>query len=321
VVVAGTWNVENLFRPGGGFGPDTVAAYEAKLDALAATITAQNPDVLGVQEVGQPEALADLVGRLEGTWHTVVSAHFDAHHPIRVAVIARHPLTVLSDTAGFPPEVAPVQVDDANQAPVAAMGRGVLAVQFEPVAGVVVRFVVCHLKSKLLSYPPTTAGATRFNPRDEGERARYAGYALYRRTAEATTVRATVDTLLHDQPTRPLILVGDLNDEPQAATTQILYGPPGSQLGTTGFDRPDQGDAARLWNLAATIPAEQRFSRIYQGQPELIDHILVNHAVIATVDTVAAITDRRLPSIGDNPTTRRGATDSDHAPIFGHLSL
>ena len=61
MVAVGTWNLENLYRPGGQFGPRTQAAYEAKLATLAATITLLAPDVLAVQEVGQPEALADLV--------------------------------------------------------------------------------------------------------------------------------------------------------------------------------------------------------------------------------------------------------------------
>src|SRR5690348_10556839 len=98
MVVVGTWNLENLFRPGGDFGPKDVAAYPGKLAALAATINAQTPDVLGVQEVGQPEALADLVALLDGTWHTILSEHFDAAHPIRVGVLSRHPLTKVADT-------------------------------------------------------------------------------------------------------------------------------------------------------------------------------------------------------------------------------
>ena len=61
----GTWNLENLFRPGPG-GPSTDAVYQAKLDSLAATITALAPDVLAVQEVGDPAALADLAARVGG---------------------------------------------------------------------------------------------------------------------------------------------------------------------------------------------------------------------------------------------------------------
>lgn len=56
-----TWNLENLFRSGDDAGPESAAAYEAKLKALAETITELALDVLAVQEVGEPEALTDLV--------------------------------------------------------------------------------------------------------------------------------------------------------------------------------------------------------------------------------------------------------------------
>ena len=77
-----------------------------------------------------------------------------------------------------------------------------------------------HLKSKLLTYP-----GGRFAPHDEDQRARFGAYALYRRAAEAVTVRVHADTVLdgHGQERR-LIVLGDLNDTPQAATTQLLYG-------------------------------------------------------------------------------------------------
>jgi hypothetical protein len=68
MVMIGTWNLENLFRPGGASGPRTQAGYDAKLVTLAATITRLTPDVLAVQEVGQSEALVDLVALLAGPW-------------------------------------------------------------------------------------------------------------------------------------------------------------------------------------------------------------------------------------------------------------
>ena len=70
MVTLATWNLENLFRPGQEGGPDSDQEYRAKLKSLATTITSMNPDVLAVQEVGEPEALADLVGELDGQWHT-----------------------------------------------------------------------------------------------------------------------------------------------------------------------------------------------------------------------------------------------------------
>jgi hypothetical protein len=59
---------------------------------------------------------------------------------------------------------------------------------------------------------------------------------------------------------RRVIVLGDLNDVPEAATTQILHGPPGSEIGTGGFDDDDKGDGRRLWILALRIPENQRFS-------------------------------------------------------------
>jgi hypothetical protein len=55
MVRIGTWNLENLFRPGGQAGPTTGAAYTAKPEALAARIREMAPDVLAVQEVGDPD--------------------------------------------------------------------------------------------------------------------------------------------------------------------------------------------------------------------------------------------------------------------------
>ena len=105
--------------------------------------------------------------------------------------------------------------------------------------------------------------------------------------------------------------------EPQAATTQILLGPPGSEFKTGGFDKPDKGDPQRLWNLAPMLPEGRAFSRIFSGRPELIDHILVSHRLanaLTTVDT--GTTD--LPSI----TGPRPASDgSDHAPVFARFDL
>jgi endonuclease/exonuclease/phosphatase family metal-dependent hydrolase len=311
-VVVATWNLENLFRPGGEAGPTSAEAYEAKLTALAAVIEQLGPDVLAVQEVGDPEALDDLAQRLPGDWHTQSSAFPDSRG-IRVGFLSRLALDGVEEAREFPEPVAPVQVED-DGATIAEMGRGALRVRVTA-GGRAVDLLTCHLKSKLLSFP-----GGRFTPRDEGERARYAGYALQRRAAEAVTVRAFADRLLENQGReRAVVVLGDLNDEPEAATTQVLLGPPGSAIATAGFDRPDRGDDARLWNLAPLISAERRFSRVFRGRGELIDHILVSHALVNRVTEVDA--GARPPSITEDPTTRRDEPESDHAPVVAHFAL
>ena len=309
-----TWNVENLFRPGEDSGPPDQATYEAKLDGLAAMIDAQAPDALALQEIGDPDALDDLVQKLQGNWHKQVSIHpDDPHHPIRVAWIARNAITDHEDIFDFPDHLQPVQVDDDPNHNLAHMGRGAVEITVESDSGNAVRLVTTHLKSKLLTFP-----GHRFQPHDEDERARFANYALDRRAAEAATVRVAVTkSLANDGQHRPLVLCGDMNDTVQAATTQMLNGPPGSEIGTGGFDHPDHGDSQRLWNLAPRMPKGKDYSRKFRGQKELIDHILVSAALVKPLDsiTVEAVVDEPLPSITEDPGARRAAPSSDHAPV------
>src|SRR5215218_6066769 len=96
-----TWNLENLFRPGSEGGPTDEHAYTAKLDALAAMIEQIAPDVLAVQEVGDPAALQDLRERLDGDWHSELSAQPDARG-IRVGFLSRYALRDVGAIRAFP---------------------------------------------------------------------------------------------------------------------------------------------------------------------------------------------------------------------------
>jgi endonuclease/exonuclease/phosphatase family metal-dependent hydrolase len=319
MVRIGTWNLENLFRPGGPAGASTQEAYDAKLAGLAETIRSLDPDVLAVQEVGDPAALQDLADRLDGFTH-VATADPDGRG-IRVGYLSKLELQQTRQVATFPSPLRPIQVDDTNSDE-AAMGRPALVTTITTPAGQPVDLITCHLKSKLLTFP---GGA--FSTHDEGLRARYGAYALFRRAAEAATVRdAATQLLAGNGQERAVIVLGDLNDEPSAATTQILQGPPGSEIGTGGYDTPDQGDGARLWNLFPRIqPPDNRYSRIYRGNRELIDHILASHLVTHHVtdgDVTAGLPNTPAPaSIQDNPNTRRNAPASDHRPLVATIDL
>ena len=304
-----TWNVENLFPPGSAFGPDTQAIYDEKLDGLAAVINAEAPHALGVQEIGDPDALDDLESRLNGTWHRRVSQHEDGRH-IRVAWLSPLDIADSEEIFAFPQPLQPVQSDDTGGTQ-PSMGRGAVAITVTSDLGQPLRLVTAHLKSKLLTFP-----GGRFHPHDESERARFAAYALYRRAAEAASLRTWATTTLAAQ-TEPVVLCGDLNDTVQTATTQLLLGPPGSEIDTRGFKIPDQGDAQRLWNLAPLMQSGRNYSRINQGRPELIDHILVSELLVRKVDvnSVGAVVTQPLPSISPVPTARLNEPSSDHAPV------
>src|SRR5437016_2492794 len=96
-----TWNVENLFTPGHASGPQTQAAYDAKIRGLASTINDQFPDALAVQEIGDPTALEDLVKHLKGDrWYQRVSQHPDPRG-IRVAWLTRRAISAFEDILDF----------------------------------------------------------------------------------------------------------------------------------------------------------------------------------------------------------------------------
>ena len=118
--------------------------------------------------------------------------------------------------------------------------------------------------------------------------------------------------------------MGDMNDGPEAATSQLLLGPPGSEIGTMGFDRPDQGDSARLFNTDVLIDEDRRFSRIHRGVGELLDQILATEELfpktngvnrdVPIVDSHVDFGDQ-LPSISSNPNVRTSEIEPDHAPV------
>ncbi len=99
-MIVATWNVENLFRPGVDAGPPNEDIYDAKLTALATVVADIGPDVLAVQEVGQPEALRELADRLDGDWHLALS-EFPDSRGIRVGVRSRLELDQVEHVRAF----------------------------------------------------------------------------------------------------------------------------------------------------------------------------------------------------------------------------
>lgn len=311
-----TWNLENLFRPPEDADQAKRDKYAAKIQHMKAVIEAVDPDVLGVQEVGDPEALeTDLVGALGGTWHVELSNRPDGRG-IRVGFLSKLALHDREDVTDFPAALKPIQQSDDGD-PSHRMGRGALRVRINH-NGLDVDLVVCHLKSKLLEFPH---GA--FDTTDEDLRARVAAFALFRRAAEAATVRCYVDGLLADDGEhRALVVMGDLNDEAAAATTQMLLGPPGSQIGTRGFDTRDRHDGMRLWNLAPLIPEGEGWSRTFEGRHELIDHLLASARLVGPHKLPGVrVHHQTTASVTTDPHARAGDPASDHDPVYAQFDL
>jgi endonuclease/exonuclease/phosphatase family metal-dependent hydrolase len=311
-----TWNLENLFSPSD---PREVQEYQEKLQTLATVILNLDADVIGLQEVGGTEPLQDLLDLLGGGYpHHQLSTEPDSRG-IRVGFISKLPIQDSEEIVDFLPlGLASVPGQDNRGKPleIKRLSRGALRITVELANGLKVDLITTHWKSKLLTFP-----GGGFTTSDENERAQVAGMALLRRTAEAVTIRVKANELLARSQRHALVVLGDLNDVTEAATTQILQGPSGSQIGTRGFNTSDKGDDARLFNLAPLIPLERRFSRVFQGIGELIDHIFVSEELLPGKPRLLPVVDSHidlqdsLPSITERPRERRGKLGSDHAPV------
>ena len=326
-----TWNVENLFTPDIDASIEDQITYAFKLNLLANVIRSTDPDIIGMQEVGGEEPMNDLQLALNNTYPNRIVSAFPDRRGIRVAFLTKLEVTKVEDIADFPTGPATTIFDitgDGQPIPLNRMGRGALLVRVKK-DDVAVTVINTHLKSKLLTFK-TVDGRSSFAPINEAQRAQVAGIALHRRTAEAVTLRHRISLLLENQADTPLILLGDLNDVPKAQTSLLLLGPPGSELGSRGFNRPDKGDDTRLFNLAELIPDDRRYSRIHHGRTELLDQILASEELfprdanddrtLPEVDSIINYVDH-MPSITDNPNLRVDKVPPDHSPVVAKFDL
>jgi endonuclease/exonuclease/phosphatase family metal-dependent hydrolase len=326
-----TWNVENLFRPAPGAPQAEQQRFQQKIQLLANVINQLAPDVVALQEVGGLEPLGDLQQRLEGGYpHSAISL-FPDPRGIRVAFLSKLALVGSPvNFVDFPPGPA-LDIHDltgtGGSTPITRMSRGALRVRVTKQA-LTVDLITVHLKSKLLTFP--RANGSSFNPRDENERAQVGGIALLKRAAEAVTLRIHANSLLDGNPQSPLLLMGDFNDVPEAQTSLLVAGPPGSEIGTGGFNQADVGDDTRLFNLAPVIPEARRFSRIHRGRGELLDQIFASEEMlprgadnkrrVPVVDSHIDFRDQ-LPSVTEDPNERAADTAPDHAPVTAEFNL
>ena len=71
----------------------------------------------------------------------------------------------------------------------------------------------------------------------------------------AVALRIRANELLEGNAPTALIVLGDFNDVPEAQTSLILNGPPGSKIGTEAFHTRDRGGimlASSIWRLGFT---------------------------------------------------------------------
>jgi endonuclease/exonuclease/phosphatase family metal-dependent hydrolase len=297
-LVVTTWNVENF--------ASTSPCFAAKLDHLATVLRSLRPDVLCLQEVRDEQAVDKLALALD---FAAAVVGIPDETGSRVATLLR----------GEPLEVHFLELQEGE-----ALSRPSLHVVV-PHRALRLHVLNAHLESKLM----TVIGGRSLAEREE-QRALLTHEASLRRGREALRLRACVNDLLADE--KPTLLLGDLNDLPDAATTQLLYGPPGCQPRGPGdlvnaqsaFQRGDALDAQRLFNVTMLAPESDRWSRIAHGRKELLDHVLASAQLMPRVHGL-----RRAPTIEIRNGWTRTVSDElradepvpDHAPVSATFAV
>jgi hypothetical protein len=189
-----------------------------------------------------PDELADPVG---GTWHIETAApETGTAHTIRVGVLSRLPLTTFDPVAAFPDKLRAIQQGDKPTDNTTAMGpTGAASAGPHPRHR--------HRSDRR----PFQVQAADLSPQpiQPPRRGRARPVRCLRpvppcrRSCHRPRHRHGPLNNDDDDNQTSVMVLGDLNDEVEAATTQILNGPTGSEIGTGGLNQPDHGDRQRLW--------------------------------------------------------------------------
>ncbi len=196
-----TYNVENYLtmprRINGKLLPN-VGKPESERAAVTRVIASVQPDVLGLQEIGNRTQLEDIQLRLKKAGiNYPYSEYLEGNDTTRhLALLSRFPFLEDHSRGDIPLWVNGVTLHSP---------RGILDVTIEPTPGYRLRILCIHLKAKL-------------------EVAEYDESAL--RIAEAQEVRRSIRDILHSDPETRLILMGDFNDTKNEKSFWQICGKP-----------------------------------------------------------------------------------------------
>ena len=110
----------------------------------------------------------------------------------------------------------------------------------------------------------------------------------------AQVVNDFVTNILEDNPEENIVVLGDMNDFQFSPTLDILAGD-------------------ELTNLINLVPAQERYTYVYQGNSQVLDHILVSNNLVDTAEI-------DLIHVNADFTDMHGRA-SDHDPVLAQLDL
>ncbi len=321
-----TFNLENFDETDVGERPsldERIALMRPQIERLRADIVCFQ-EVNGQERAGEPRGLAALEALLAGTnldgaelisTRTQMDEVFDQRNLVVASNLAVVSSAQIRNELVAAPEYRRLTADPPDtEARVVGIERPiqhvVIDVGEDGMQTELLHVINVHLKSKLPTNIPGQK-VDNFTWRTASGWAEGFFLSSLKRMSQALEVRWLVDQILDDDIDASIIVAGDFNAEPNEVPVLAIRG----DVESTG-----NGDLAPrvLVPIEQTIPEPSRFTLIYQGQGEMIDHMLVTrnllgsyrgseiHNEILHDESLAFAVDRKFP-------------ESDHAPVVAEF--
>ncbi|SFN03903.1 endonuclease/exonuclease/phosphatase family protein [Nitrosomonas communis] len=331
-----TFNVENLITAGKPIYDETKPyysqnQYQYKIDWIKSQLEKMNADIIGFQEIFEEQALREcLIKTKMANWHLFV-ANPTGKTPVN-AILSKFPINnteVIEDVPfifDFFDEkemTAPLDSETIN-IPLKKFSRSVLKAEIKVNEAVSVLVIVLHLKSKR----PILADGIDRNTATYPELAKGSVRSLIRRGIESCGIRQILSDEIDKDETKPIFILGDLNDNDTAVTNQAI-------IGDEPFrNLPPQVKIKKWKHVFQNCKDVQvrksienfHYTYIHNGQYESLDNIFVsNHFAELNSKKIGRIIDVRLYNdhIIDNKTSmdEKPIHVSDHGQVVANINL
>lgn len=275
-----TFNVESLDLP-----------VEARLPVLRPAIERLEADILCLQEVNgqrvqgqRGRALTALDAVLVGTRYeryqrVATAAHdrdgvADVHN---LVILSRYP--IVAHRQVLHELVPPIPIEPITAEPLPSepqrirFERPILHATVETPLGPL-HVLNVHLRAPIAS-PIAGQKAGPFTWKSVRGWAEGYYHSGLKRIAQALELRLVVDRILDEDEGARILLTGDFNAELNETPLRLIAGVP-----------EDTGNAAlagrSLVVLDRAIEASRRYSVVHHGRPQMLDHMLASHALLAS---------------------------------------
>lgn len=321
-----TFNLENFDETEADERPsldERIALMRPQIDRLRADIVCFQ-EVNGQERDDEPRALHALEALLDGTnlegaglvsTRTQADEVFDQRNLVVASNLPIVSSAQIRNDLVAAPEYRRLTADPADtEARVVGVERPiqhvVIDVGEDAMQTELLHVINIHLKSKRPTNIPGQK-VDNFTWRTASGWAEGFFLSSLKRMSQALEVRWLVDQILDDDPDASIIVAGDFNAEPDEVPVLAIRG----DVESTG-----NGDLATrvLVSVEQTIPESTRFTLLYQGQGEMIDHMLVTRNLLGSYrsseihnellhdESLAFAVDRKFP-------------ESDHAPFVAEF--